>query len=1117
MPGMTLTKPPARGSWIRIVKRHLSPRVVQTAPLDQPCCQNHSTGSGGEERTSGLRPETLTTRLMASSPLTCLRDGRGNRAVGASQSVAAEVPIISQSNFSAVPTRIPPWSAGHPLLDALNPRQCPAAASSEVLMQARERLRGHPYLHRGVCGRHSLRKMRAGELDHWMEAGLRAANSGLSYSVVVEVEPQNRSHLSWQQRLPPAEEAGSSQARATPATSHTSRLWLSHKDVAKEAFNPASDEVTREAGRLRYDDLVKQVDTWTLLHALNALIKPDVVPPWLRQPLMQTLTLIPLRNDGVRGTLELVFSVHPSNVGAADPSGGQEPQKQGAGITHEAVAVATKLLSSVPVGMTAEYWFSGISAQVFALMDGTAGPDLARTAAQIVGFGILGKKAYGAPGSAGWNVFVQPLLEGVNPSLRQRSPGKKEEEDEIIDLSKPKVLVEADALQEALQRLQVLVLSNPSPGLCKRILGRIILQIWALASWNNPNEAVQNSVYTPARKLLRTYLQLFGNLESVKPLIANLTCKGSSTMPTTSTSIATPWRYTMTTSGAVEITALPPPDASQPPDLDWTDIEYRATTLAEYISGACSAEDTSSIFLSLLRRWVETAGKQSSNADISLFSPVKTESGSPIEDLMEVSILQQLMEKAPDKLISHFDQLLELITQIFEADAKSPLGDEVISVVLSLVNLAVTAPTFQKSDINPKELQVVEQSLDRLSQEDRADVSGTARNLSLLLKYRDELDDDDKGKGPPDSRKVEDRKTYNLAMGYITGDKENPPPIVAEGLKLLSGLIVAESPILDITAVSVLLSNLLAENEDYINLQVVKMFTQLANKHPKTTMKEILDQYLDAQEKATTDTRLRFGEALAHVIERLGQTFTGDIAQQACETLLSIAGRRGHRPKTLARQAREERMRKLKERKKALGDEDADMEDEEEEEELTEQDRADNDILAQIVQGWESKRGSEDVRMRASALSILGAALESHLRGVGPAPASAAVDLCLHVLALEPEPERAILRRAAIITILSFLRALAAARDEGGPASLGFGLTGASAADIRRSLEYVAATDNDGLVREHARDAVESLAVWQATSALLPTAAGDGGGGSLAGLRVSGGRPHQRPRIEEIE
>lgn len=111
---------------------------------------------------------------------------------------------------------------------------------------------------------------------------------------------------------------------------------------------------------------------------------------------MRTLTLLPLRPDGVRGTMEFVFSVHPSNHAVASDS--QQPQKGGASITHEAVAVATRLLSTVPSTMGPEAWYGGISAQLFNLFDGEAGPDLAKTAAQIVGFGILGRKQMGAPG-----------------------------------------------------------------------------------------------------------------------------------------------------------------------------------------------------------------------------------------------------------------------------------------------------------------------------------------------------------------------------------------------------------------------------------------------------------------------------------------------------------------------------------------------------------------------------------------------------------------------------------------------------------------------------------------------------------------------------------------------
>lgn len=843
---------------------------------------------------------------------------------------------------------------------------------------------------------------------------------------------------------------------------------------------------------------------------------------------MQTLTLLPLRPDGVRGTMEFVFSVHPSNVGKTPDS--SEPQKQGASITHEAVAVATKLLSSVPAAMSAEDWFSRIAPQLFAFIDGEAGPDIAKTAAQIVGFGILGRKQYGAPGmddvrssldkvlifnvgSAGWNAFVQPLLQDLNASLRKEVSSdsitiKKEEDDEIVDLSQDRKLVNAESLQRSLKRLSTLLLSNPSPGLCRRVLNPVLIQVWVLASWANPLTSTEQHYTKPARTLLQTYLRLFGKADNVTPLLRNLLSRGSAD------NAEHPWKYRLTGKGDIE--AVEPRIREVEVELNWNEIEDKSATLVDVLTSACSADEVSSVFLSLLRRWIETAGKQD---DVKM-PDIKTkiaEPESPVQDLIEVTVLQKLMEKAPDKLVSHFDQLLSLICQVLTADNQSQLSDDLLAVVLSLLNLVVTAPTFQKSDINPDELKVVESSLERLSRADRAQVSPTARNLALLLKYRDEVDQSDEPILKPSNRQIEDRKTYNLAMSYITAS-DNPPPVMSEGLNIISNLIVAESSILDIQAVSVLMSTLLTENEDYINLRVIKVFTQLANKHPKVTVQELLDHYLDAQEKSSTDVRLRFGEALLQVIERLGETFTGDVAKQAGETMLSIAGRRGYRPKTMKKQARDEKLSKLKKKK----EEDEDLPDEDEDEEMTEAERANNDILAQIIQGWESKRGSEDVRMRASALSIFGTALETNIGGIGPSLVSASVDLCINVLAMERELETAILRRAAILNVLSFVRALDKAKESG--KRLGFGLTDESREDILRTLQYVAETDNDGLVRQHAKDVIESLENWQMAS-FLPdqTHVNPPELSGLAGLHVNPGGTlvdaagRARPRIEEIE
>jgi hypothetical protein len=132
------------------------------------------------------------------------------------------------------------------------------------------------------------------------------------------------------------------------------------------------------------------------MSSLNTLIKPGRVPEWLHVHFMDILTLLPQRPDGVRATLEFVFSVHPSST--VSLSEAASPQKQGANITMEALRMASTLLSVPPVSVKPEAWFPGVAPQLLTLLDGKDGPDLAKVAAYVIGFGVLGRKQFGAPG-----------------------------------------------------------------------------------------------------------------------------------------------------------------------------------------------------------------------------------------------------------------------------------------------------------------------------------------------------------------------------------------------------------------------------------------------------------------------------------------------------------------------------------------------------------------------------------------------------------------------------------------------------------------------------------------------------------------------------------------------
>jgi hypothetical protein len=631
----------------------------------------------------------------------------------------------------------------------------------------------------------------------------------------------------------------------------------------------------------------------------------------------------------------------------------------------------------------------------------------------------------------------------------------------------------------------------------------------------------ENEIKGIAINLLGTWLKLFGDKEDTVSLLF------SDVDGVNSEAVAhTQWEYS-SARGRIEI-LVPSRASSTTSDLDWSNIERRIQTVTDILVSDCTADTVSSMFLYLLHRWIKEMEGQ---RGIEIRTEVhKGNTESAIHKLIEMTLLQKLLDGAPEKLVSHFKQLMDLICGVLSSKGYSQLSEDILSVILSLLNLVITAPTFKKSDLSPDALRIVETSLECLSNDHRPQISQTAQNLGLLLKYRGEMDDSENSVSITNSLQMEDRRTYNLAINYITG-ADNPPPVISEGLNMLSKLILSNSSMLDVTAVIVLLSNLLKENEDYLTLRVVKSFTQLAHRHPRTVVRELLDNYIDPQEKSSTDTRLRFGEALLQVVERLGETFGGEIAQDVGESLLSIAGRRGYRPKMRAKHEREQRLKDMKEKKKAKREEKGLPDDEDDEsddiyhdEELTEQERKNNEVLEQIVQGWDSKRGAEDVRIRASSLSIFGTALETNIAGMGSIIVSAGIDLCVSVLTLETGMETGILRRAAIIAILGFVKALASAKEA--KRALGFGLTDQSREDISRTLRYVADTDSDGLVQEHARDVVESLENWHMASLVTPQSeAAPTFPSALSGLQLqqpgitslAGEQRQSRPKIEEIE
>lgn len=878
-------------------------------------------------------------------------------------------------------------------------------------------------------------------------------------------------------------------------------------ELGTKASKPNVDADTQQVGQRELDDLVQRTGTSSLIQALSFLVQPGRLPPQLRTKFLEALTRIPLRPDGVRATAEFVFSVHPSSTVSSSEEAA--PQKDGANITLEALQMATKTIAYPSKSVSEDVWYQAIAPQLFTLLDGQEGTEMMKVAAYVIGFGILGRKQSGSPGTAGWKAVAEPILRTINPSIGAGSQNVKLHDntaEEILDLSKPTVLVTADQLAQALHRLQALLISHPNPSLSKRLLHRIILPLWTISSWIRPHQDCQERFCQPAQNLLKIYMKIAAEPAHLQNLIQNLLYQGSSEGDYA-------WIFGNANKGDIQV--IKPKDlfGNGGGDLTWDDVAPKVKSLVDLITSVCSSEDISTTFSTLFSNWFSASNKK---IGIDLSPADAIGPSNPLNMLIQLNVLQQMMDAFPSQIGSHPDSILRLVEPILKDGADSE-DDESVPVALSLLHIIVTAPAFQKSRMDKDLTQSIESSLERLGDAGLGDASATSRNLAMLMKYRDVLDDPSEKPTAPTSRQVEDRKTYDLALSYIT-QADSPPPVRAEGLSLLQPLITNNSSALDIPATLILLSSLLQDEESYINLTVIKIFTLLANKHPKTVTKELVERYVDANETSSVDTRLRFGEAMVQVIERLGETFMGDTARQVAEALLSTAGRRGYRPKTEQKQVKDERLRLMRQKRaeEEWGGQVPDVGDEE-----TKEDTVNGEILAQIVNGWDSKRGSEDIRIRASALSILAFAIETNVASVGPTLVTASVDLSINVLTMEPGMEAGILRRSAVLVVLSFVMALNKAKES--RKRVGFGLTQESQEDIRRVLQYIVGTDNDELVRQHARDVIETLDNSNVGPLVSDTRGSDSTLTKLAGLSVNpdivdlGDRENPRPIIEEIE
>ncbi|EFE30356.1 protein required for cell viability, putative [Trichophyton benhamiae CBS 112371] len=919
--------------------------------------------------------------------------------------------------------------------------------------------------------------------------------------------------------------------------------------------------------------IIEDTPTPLLLPVLTSFLQPTSAP-WLKDPISSALSSIPLRKEGVFQTITFLASQF------APETSSTSQQINGPPITAQAIMQSSRILSSIPRGISPETFLTNVGPKLLSLLDGDD-MDLRKTASYIIGNGILPKRSIGAPGTIGFEIFVKPIFDTFHGKTddtstswlrkfnRDGSPASAENDSHTDGRAN----VNTHQLSLALSRLTSLVILHPNPALLKRLIGPIMLPLWGL-HWHA--KSLKNHKWADHTFML---LQNFFSISSTKSrfecLVENMMWDGEAT-----------WTYKHSLSHDIFV------GKRESSNLEHTDImqiienvDQRADLLVTFL-GVDPQRETQigDVFLLVTSKWL--LGGTGIPENQPLISPDDIHLG--LQKVVYTKIAEKIISQFQDILCRRLDQIVKLVNQLIDHEihlvtnrdkketAKPSLeslgnisrnhdngsdvhpsdsaeSPEPLSAALSLLSTLLLSSDLDPGDEIRTLLSETKLKIDRVL----PFVSQTVKHPATALSVH--IDFIVSGYLPQERREIvsvvnqqhiNDIEMHRQALANLNSPL---PPVQAEGLSILSGLIKKSSPVLDIPATLTLLISLIIRGEgngkddEFVYLNVISHIGVLASKHPRTVITTLSERYRDSSEEASLDERLRIGEAILRAVEEIGGALVGETATILGDTMVEVASRRGKKPKAKEKRLADAKCEEL-ERGKTDDAEDlvaeaADIINQLDQDTDSEpEDPAKSAYLNKILQAWTSGAASDeqpdDLRARASAISILASAIQTNIAGIGQRIVSTSMDLALSTLTLETGPENAIIRRASTILMLDITKALDNAMEQGIDLGFSFSHTTSSYSlssinvnaignipDILHVLAFVESKETDVLVRGNVRALTESLEAWTEKAILRGVGAsaqprfelGDRIAGldiaPVAGASDTGGRP----RIEEIE
>ncbi|KAI5291020.1 hypothetical protein KEM54_006648, partial [Ascosphaera aggregata] len=446
-------------------------------------------------------------------------------------------------------------------------------------------------------------------------------------------------------------------------------------DIISGSTELAFNSVTlTSAQQKQYESLfyhvINRSPTPTLLSTLSTFLQTSQVS-WFKHQITSQLSHLPLRSDGVMQTIAFLASQMAPVLGYQE----RGPGPKGPPITVQAIMQTSRVLSSVPINMSPEAYFANVSPKLLSLLD-CDDTDLKKTAAYVIGNGILGKKAYGTPKAVGYEIFVRPVLDGLNGVASQAvqtylrrfhtdgspttSPSKVErrQEGEINALT---VITESQ-LYLALNRLYSLVMLHPNPNLLRRLVHPAMSSLWGLVCY--AKEHKKTSWGQTAFRLLQTYLSITATFTRYETLVQNLLWDGGNHGR---------WIFAPGEEGGISIRKTPKGERKD--SADFMDLIDRGDERIEDFLKLLASDPQSDgaiahVFLFASSRWLlddikHIPGTGAATSDPSSRS---TDLQMMLKQLISAKLTEKLLDKFKDTLSRHPTRVLDVIQQLVESE-----------------------------------------------------------------------------------------------------------------------------------------------------------------------------------------------------------------------------------------------------------------------------------------------------------------------------------------------------------------------------------------------------------------------------------------------------------------